>query len=145
MLEHATSRKRLDFLEPWTLWVPSRPTLVQDKVAMVLKCVIPMIFGILGFGGGRSVYFSPIGMGELVSSNARRWMVVGVARIGVVGVCGSVPQRMSLRVIIARCSSSVVKLRRGSPSASVRVDAVRFAVVERFVGATGSVGSIWCS
>lgn len=81
----------------------------------------------MSFGGGRSAYFSLVGMGQLMSSNARRWMVVGVARIGIVGVCGSVLSRMSLQVSFARRSSSVVKLRTGSPSVSVRVDAVSTA------------------
>lgn len=39
----------------------------------------------------------------------------------------------------------MVKLRTGPPSASVRVDAVCSAAVERFAGAMGSMGSGWCS
>lgn len=52
----------------------------------------PRVYGdFVGFGGCGSIYFSPIGRGRPMSSNARRWMVVGVASVGMVGVFCSVP------------------------------------------------------
>ena len=72
--------------------------IVSDKIPHLNRsydCVDvenPRVYGdFVGFGGWGSVYFSPIGMGQPSSSNARRWMVVGVASAGMVGVFGSVP------------------------------------------------------
>lgn len=47
--------------------------------------------GLVGFRGCDSVYPRLIGMGSLMSSKARRWMVVGMGRVGMTGTVSSMP------------------------------------------------------
>ena len=76
--------------------VSSEECLLARKAASPsYDCVVvrnPRVYGdFVGFGGCGSVYFRVVGMLLPISSNARRWMVVGVASVGIVGVFGSVP------------------------------------------------------
>ena len=93
-------------------------------------------------GGWGSVYFRVSGMVVWRSSKARRWVGVGMARVGTTGP--SAPYWMSLRVRVARWSSRARKERTGWLVSSLRREALRVAAVERAAGATGSVRAGGC-